>query len=450
MRNFIGIRREDADKKGEKRVAIVPELVEEMAEKGFQFWVQPAKHPKNGETKRAFLDTEYAYAGASIDEDLQDCRVIFGLKEIGIDHILSQKTYLFFSHTHKGQIKNRPMLKKLVQQKASLIDYELIQHKEGGRILTSFTYFAGYAGMIDSLWTLGKRLEGEGHNTVFSNIPQAVEKGDLQEIRNLFHEIGMKIRENGTPTELPPVITCFLGNGKTSSGAQEIYDILPVREIKLHELQETYEEGDRKYIYKLVLDIPEMYRFKMDSPYHEKKMVRTDLINLYLKEPYHFESNLDQVFPYSMMMMNCIIWAPEFPRLLSREDTARWHKEHKTLRVIGDITCDPEGAIQFSKETWIDRPVFIYDPQTRNEKFGFEGEGIAVMAVTNLPCEFPADASSRFSKELSPYLPAILLADYDSNSPEEAGLPSEIVGATILWKGKFTPTYKYMSLFITD
>ncbi|MCI4669310.1 MAG: hypothetical protein MRZ79_14340 [Bacteroidia bacterium] len=450
MKNIIGIRREDLDKKGEQRVAIVPETVQDLAEKGFKFMVQPGIHPETQEKKRAFEDSEYEESGAKITEKLKACNIIFGLKEIKKEQLLPNKTYLFFSHTHKGQIKNRPLLQSMVDNNITLIDYELIKHKEGQRILTSFTYFAGYAGMIDSLWSFGQKLKTEGIEHQFSKIPQSIEKGNLQELRDLIHHVGIDIRENGTPQNLPPFICCFLGNGKTSHGAQEIFDILPVKEIKLSEVAEVFQSDNRNHVYKLVLRISDMFRIKKDSKYFGETFTASERSALYLKEPLEFESNLDTAYPYISMLMNCIIWGPEFPRLLSRDDAEKLYEDHKLLKVIGDITCDPEGSIQFSKETWIDEPVFTYNPSSRIEKFGFDGEGITVMAVTNLPCEFPADASDRFSKELAPYLPAILLANYDASSPNDAGLPQEIVDATILWKGEFTQDYKYMSDFITN
>jgi alpha-aminoadipic semialdehyde synthase len=146
--------------------------------------------------------------------------------------------------------------------------------------------------------------------------------------------------------------------------------------------------------------------------------------------------------------MNCIIWAPRFPRLLTREATRAWYPQHQTLEVIGDITCDPDGAIQFSQETWIDEPVFIYDPATDQSHLGFDGEGIAVMAVTNLPCEFSADASAQFSEDFRPLMPGLAQADFSAADPVAAGLPEPLQRATILWKGEFTPDFAYMREFL--
>ena len=117
------------------------------------------------------------------------------------------------------------------------------------------------------------------------------------------------------------------------------------------------------------------------------------------------------------------------------------------MKAIGDITCDPNGSIEFSKETWIDNPVFIYDPATEKVTDGFEGRGVAVMAVTNLPCEFSADASRQFSDDLAPFLKSIITADYN-NSLDESNLPLEIKRAVILWKGKFTKKYIYMKEYL--
>jgi len=443
----IGIRREDLDKRGEQRVALSPERVAQLVELGHTVYVQPGMHP-DGVKKRAFSDQAYVEAGAIISEDLAAADLIFGLKEVKIPHLLPNKTYLFFSHTHKGQVKNRPALKTMMERNISLIDYELIVNAEEQRILTSFTYFAGYAGMTDSLWTLGKRWADRGIENPFSAMPQSIELGDLDKVKDVYRAIGKEIEEKGTPSSQPPLITAILGKGKTSKGSQEMYDLLPIQEISLEELPEVYANGSRNKVYKLVLPVADMFRFKPGKRHLGAGLTDEQIYPLYRKEPEHFESNLDQVFPYTTVLMNCIAWSPKYPRLLSRDDAQTWYSAHKTLEVIGDITCDPEGSIQFSAETWIDEPVFIYNPISREATLGFGGEGIAVMAVTNLPCEFSMDASTRFSNELSPLLKALAASDLDADSPALAGFPPQLAGATILWKGKLTPEYAYMQEYV--
>ena len=145
MKNKVGIRREDLSKKGEKRVALVPSAVEKIVQNGTEVIVQPAANPVTEEKKRAFNDSAYIAAGATVSEDLKAASPIVGLKEIETQYLLPEKAYLFFSHTHKGQLKNRDMLRKLIDGKNTLIDYELVTNDQKQRIITAFTYFAGYA-----------------------------------------------------------------------------------------------------------------------------------------------------------------------------------------------------------------------------------------------------------------------------------------------------------------
>ncbi len=453
MKNSIAIRREDLSKRGEKRVAISPWLAREVTEAGHLLIVQPGIHPTKGTVKRAFSDQDYVDVGATISEDLSQAKVIFGLKEVEIDKILANKTYLIFSHTHKGQVKNRKMLKEFMDKGCSVVDYELVTYDSGARVITAFTYFAGYAGMIDTLWTVGKRFAMRGFKHPFSKVPQSIEKEDLGLLKRMMKEIGDEIREKGTPGDLPPFITVILGSGKTSTGAQEIYDLLPVESIPWYDLAEIFANGSRDRVYKCVMSITDMFRLKADagvSVVTYTKWTTEEREQHYFNHPGDFESNLDHVLPYTTVLMNCILWSPEFPRTMPRTLTKKIWEATPTLEAIGDITCDPEGSIEFSKETWIDNPVFVYNPATDTSTNGFEGEGIAVMAVTNLPCEFSSDASKQFSSDMKGIIHGILEADHDAASVETSGLPQAVQRAAILWKGKFTEPYAYMADFVAD
>ncbi len=450
MKNVIGILREGRSKRGEKRVAITPAYAKQIVEWGHKLIVQSAFHPISNDEKRAFHDKEYKNAGAIISEDLSPAKVIFGLKEIFPARILPAKAYYFFSHTHKGQIKNRPMLKKLVESKATVIDYELITDEKNNRLITAFTYNAGYAGMVDTLWTLGKRLKLAGISNALEMIPQAVEGQDLQRVKNILKKVSERIKREGTPKNIPPVIICFLGKGKTAFGAREIFNILPYEEINLDSLVEVFKSSSRKKLYALQLGTEDSYRLKKNSRFSDSfynSLHTREKQKLYYENPSEFISNLDKVLPYITILMNCINWSDKYPRTVTKSLLKEIYSKHKTLKAIGDITCDPNGSIEFSKETWIDDPVFIYNPLTEKIKDGFVGEGVAVMAVTNLPCEFSADASRQFSDNLSPFLKAIVKADYN-NSLEESNLPDEIKRAVILWKGKFTKKFSYMKEYL--
>jgi saccharopine dehydrogenase (NAD+, L-lysine forming) len=450
MKNVIGIMREGISKRGERRVGITPHYAKEIIQWGHRIIIQSAKHPKTGEIKRAFPDSDYKKTGVEISEDLSSAKVIFGLKEIHHTRILPDKAYYFFSHTHKGQIKNRLMLRTLVESRASLIDYELIRDDKENRLITAFTYNAGYAGMVDTLWTLGKRLKLSGISNPFEAIPQAVEGQDLLRVKNILKKVGHKIEVDGTPADLPPIIVCFLGKGKTAHGAREIFDILPHENITLKELEKTFKQGSRKKVYALQLRTDEIYRLRKkyeSESGHYEKLILSEKRRFYKDNPEYFRSNLDKVLAYVTVLMNCVVWSPEYPRSVTKELMKNIYERHKTLIAIGDITCDPNGSIEFSKETWIDDPVYIYNPLTAEITNGFDGEGIAVMAVTNLPCEFSTDASSQFSEDLYPFLKSIISADYKGRM-RDSNLPDEIKRAVILWKGKFAADFEYMKGFI--
>ena len=452
MHNIIGIMREGISKRGEKRVAVTPNFARVIVGWGHKLIVQSAKHPKTKEIKRAFHDRDYKLAGAEISEDISRAKVIFGLKEIHHTRILPNKAYYFFSHTHKEQIKNRVMLKKLVDLRATLIDYELIADNKMNRLITAFTYNAGYAGMVDTLWTLGKRLRLAEIPNPFEDIPQAVEGQDLLNVKNILTKVSHKIEKHSTPKNLPPIIVCFLGKGKTAHGARVIFDILPHVNIKIDELENTFKTGARNKVYSLQIRTDEIYRLKKDYEFLAKSYNELNAFEkrkFYLENSDYFESNLDKVLPYISVLMNCIIWAPEYPRTVSKELMKNIYSTHKTLIAIGDITCDPNGSIEFSKETYIDKPVYIYNPISENIKDGFEGKGIAVMAVTNLPCEFSTDASNEFSEDLKPFLKPIVSANYNGELIE-SNLPDEIKRAVILWKGHFVKRYSYMKEYIKN
>lgn len=444
--------REGISKRGEKRVAITPKYAKEIVSWGHKLIVQSARHPKTAEIKRAFHDRDYMLAGAEISEDLSKAKVIFGLKEIHLTRLLPNKAYYTFSHTHKGQIKNRLMLKRLIDLDSTLIDYELIRDEKDNRKITAFTYNAGYAGMVDTLWTLGKRLALSGIPTAFDLVPQAIEGQDLLSVKNILKKVAKRIEKEGIPNNIPPIIVCFLGKGKTAHGAREIFDILPHSNIKLSELENTFKYGSRNKVYALQIQPDDIYRFKkemIDKVESFRKLNALERLKYYLVNPNYFETNLDLVLPYISVLMNCVIWSHEYPRSITKKLMKDVYSKSKTLIAIGDITCDPNGSIEFSKETWIDNPVYIYNPEEESIKDGFDGEGIAVMAVTNLPCEFSSDASDQFSENLQPYLKAIVSANY-KDSLHDSNLPDEIKRAVIMWKGRFTKKYSYMKKYIEN
>lgn len=182
----IGIRREGKNR-WERRVALNPEAVSNLISKhNCKVLVQPS-------SKRIFNDAAYAAVGAKITEDLGPADVILGVKEVPTQELLANKTYMFFSHTHKGQPYNMGMLNDILAKKIRLIDYELLTD-ENYRRLVAFGRFAGYAGMVDGLVGLGQRLLTQGYGTPFLNIGMSYKYASLQDARLDLFKIGLDIK----------------------------------------------------------------------------------------------------------------------------------------------------------------------------------------------------------------------------------------------------------------
>jgi alanine dehydrogenase len=435
MNNKIGIRYEDKYVM-ERRVPLVPAHLKHLIQKdGLEVYVETS-------AKRVFSDEEFEVVGANVTDDLSQCPVIFGVKEIPIERLEEGKTYMFFSHVIKGQPHNMPMLKKLIDLKCTLIDYERVVDELGKRLIF-FGRYAGLAGMINSLWSLGQRLEEFGVITPFLDIAQTHSYHSLNEARKVVSKVGQKIIEKGLQTELKPIVIGFTGYGNVSQGAQEIASLLPIKEILPDELFSLHKHPNLpdNIIYKVVFK--EEHLVKPLNPDDE-----FDLLDYY-QHPDKYGSTFEKYLPYLTVLVNCIYWDPKYPRLLTKDFTEELFKEgNPKLTVVGDITCDPDGSVEIThKGTEIENPVFVYNPFTRQPSDGFKGEGLLVMAVDILPSELPRDASQFFSEVLWRYVTPIAKADF--NQPfDKVKLPNPIKKAVILHKGEFTPDYEYMKKYI--
>ncbi len=417
----------------ERRVSIIPKHVKKLIEEGINVSVYPS-------SKRVFPDIEYQNAGAQLTEDLSDCDVIFGVKEVPINAFVPNKTYVFFSHTIKGQVYNMPSLKKMMELKCTLIDYERITEK--GRRLIFFGKYAGLAGMINSLWSMGLKLKDEGFDTPFLKLKQAHKYSSLEEAKQAISQVGQDIADYGLPREVTPLTVGFAGYGNVSVGAQEIFSLLPVKEISPEELEalSKRENLPLNIIYKVV--------------FHEKHLVKPKDYDAsfelydYYNFPEKYESIFDQYIPKLSMLVNCIFWTEKYPRLITKKTINELWSKNKKLKVVGDISCDINGSVEITeKATEIENPLFIYAPETGKISEGYSGDGILVMSVDILPSELPKESSETFSNALMPFLKEIMIADYSADF-DNLNLPEPILNAVILHKGELTPDFKYMEKFL--
>ena len=440
MNSKAGIRREDMYA-WERRTPLIPQDGHDLVkEHSLEIVAQSSN-------KRVFTASDYERAGIEVVDDLASCPVIFGIKEIPIPVLEPEKTYIFFSHTIKGQPYNMPLLQKILDLSCTLIDYEKITD-ENGRRLIFFGNFAGLAGMIDTLWTLGRRLEAQGIDNPFTQVKRAFDYPNLETAKDELKKIGERIAADGLPEQIRPLVVGFAGYGNVSRGAQEILGLLPIEEIfprDLPTLQASHPRAN-KVIFKVVFKEQDMVE-PLDSaqPFDLQE---------YYAHPEIFRGVFDRHLPYLDVLMNCIYWEPRYPRLLSKEQTREMYKSEQPrlnrhcLKVIGDITCDIAGAIECTvKATEPDNPVFVYDPVTDRAIDGVEGNGPVIMSVEILPTELPRESSTYFSGVLKKYVPAIASANYE-DSFADLELPPEIKRAVIAYHGELTPNYRYIKQYL--
>ncbi len=437
MDNVIGIRLEDKNI-WETRVPIIPKHVKTLiSEESLNFIVQKSEI-------RAFKDQQFQEAGAKVASDLTEANIIFCIKEVPIPVLEPKKTYIFFSHTIKGQKHNMPMLKKFIEKKSTLIDYEKVVNEKGFRLIF-FGNWAGLAGMIEILWGFGQRVKlNKKVENPFLRIKHTWEYETLDHARKAVSDVGKEITEKGLPEELVPLVIGFAGYGNVSTGAQSMLDFLPVEEIDPTELINFYnrKKFSSNCVYKVV--------------FKEEHIVDPIEGKFYLQHYYDhgktkYRGVFTRYFPYLSILVNAIYWSDKYPKLITKKFLKTQFESDKDIRcqIIGDISCDIEGGIEATlKTTKPDNPVFIYNPFTDEATISLEGIGIAIMAVDNLPCELPLESSTSFSETLKPLVPIIAKADYTKPFSELA-LPPVIKNAVITHQGKLTPNYRYIEEFDT-
>lgn len=435
MEKIIGIRREDKNQ-WERRTPLIPDHVKELKENhGIKTIVQPSE-------LRVFTDKEFEAAGAEINEDLSAASVVLAVKEIPLELFQKDKTYVFFSHTVKGQDYNMPMLKRMMELGCNLVDYEKVVDEKNRRLIF-FSRYAGIAGMIETLHAFGQKLKLQGYSTQLERIKQAYEYDSVDEAKKEIEAIGNDIDENGFPVELSPLVVGFAGYGNVSRGAQEIFNLLPHKVISGHILDEMYENfsSDNLNFYKVVFSEEDMVQTKDGSPFE---------LQDYYDHPENYISRFTKFLPYLSVLVNGIYWTEDYPRLVTKEYLKEQAalRSHLTLRVVGDVSMDIDGAIEIThKATMPDNPCFTYFPREDRFEDGVHMGGIAVMAIDNLPCEFPRESSTDFSNVIRDYVHNLVSQDFEQDF-NDLGLEDPLRKALVLHRGEFPPGYVYMKEFV--
>jgi hypothetical protein len=354
---------------------------------------------------RAFTDAEYEAAGVPLVDDLSDRDLIIGIKEVPVDQLLPGKSYLFFSHTIKEQPHNRKLMRAVIERGITLIDHELLTNREGERVL-AFGYWAGVVGAYNGFRAWEKITGGP-------DLKPAHACHDLDELEQHLHAVPL-------PQDLRIVLT---GGGRVGKGAMGVLERAAVTRVTPTEFLNGTFTGP---VY-TVLGSADLYE-RLDGKPFDKAAFHAD--------PTGHRSRFMAYARRARMYMACHFWDPRGPKILSADDL---RDPELTLRVIADISCDVGGPIDSTlRASTIEDPFYGYDPDTGGEvEVGAPGS-IAVMAVDNLPCELPRDASDTFGNDLvNRVLPALL-----GDDPE-----GMIDRATIVAHGTLTERWAHLAAY---
>ncbi len=400
----IGIIREGKNPP-DKRVALSPTQCKEVMQQypTVQIAVQPSP-------VRCFKDEEYAAEGCQVTENLDDCNVLMGIKEVPIAQLIADKTYLFFSHTIKKQPYNRKLLQTILAKNINLIDYETLKNPQGERIV-AFGRYAGLVGAYNAVLAYGKKYQ-------LFDLKPAHQLFDRKELDKELQKIN-----------LPPIKIALTGNGRVTKGAIEMLEAMKIRKV------------DKQDYLTKTFDAP-VYVQLRSADYHfrkgESKTDGTSFGSDFYTNPENYGADFSPFYRQTDVLIATAYWNPKAPLLFQTADT---QKKDFRIRLIADVTCDINGSIPTTtKASTIIEPLYDFDCNSlQTQPFAPNPDHITVMAVDNLPCEMPRDASVDFGKDLiNRVLPSLLIEDKEQI----------IANAFVTKKGVLQPNFMYLENYV--
>jgi saccharopine dehydrogenase (NAD+, L-lysine forming) len=396
----IGLLREGKNPP-DKRVAFTPLQVEEILQRYPQvsFVCQPSPI-------RCFRDEEYSGIGVELREDVSDCDILMGVKEVPLQNLIANKTYLFFSHTIKKQPYNKGLLQEVLRNKIRLIDYETLKDTQGNR-LVAFGRYAGIVGAYNALWTYGMRYKAY-------TLRRAYECFDVNDLK-------LELRK----VRLPSVRIILTGAGRVGKGAMETLDSAGIRKVSPTDfLHHQFNEP--------------VYVQLSSAEYHRRKEGGHFNRDEFHSHPEKYESTFMRFATNADILIAGAYWNPAAPVLFTREDM---RLPDFRISIIADITCDINGSIpSTTKPSTITDPLYDFDPQSGRTFPPLTGDSyVTVMAVDNLPCELPRSASEEFGRDLIDRILRPLLVN------DKEGI---IKRATIAENGRLTKLFGYLQDYI--
>ena len=398
----IGIIRESRN--DENRTPLVPEHIKKYKESNpnINFIIQPSN-------SRCFSDEEYELCGAKINENLNECSIIFGVKEIDPNILINNRTYLFFSHTFKinKQQKNiekhkKDLLLSILNKKITLIDYENIRGKNGTRCLG----FGRFAGIVGCYNTLNLLLRVLGKQSLASAYKIDDYERLVLNLKNLY---------------FPKTKILVTGDGRVAKGVIELLNQTNIKAVSKKDFLE------KKF------DQPIFCNLETKDYVTNNSSTNFNLEH-FINNPQDYSSSALQYIKETNILISAHYWDPSSPKIFENEDL----KDLQNLKIVGDITCDINGSVPTTiRSTTIEEPNYWIERYTLKE-IDENNDGIAVMAVDNLPSELPRDSSTEFSEGIINEVLPFLLKEDDGR----------ILNGTITTDGSFLEKYNYLNDYI--
>lgn len=354
---------------------------------------------------RAFSDTDYSSAGLEVVADVSAAEVLIGVKEVPIEALIPNKSYFFFSHTIKKQPYNRKLLQAILDKNISLYDHETLVNESNHRLI-GFGYYAGVVGAYNGLRALGLKLN-------CFELPKATYLNDRAALNEQLDLL-----------TIPNVKIILTGSGRVGQGAKEILDHLNIKKVSVDQfLNNSFKEA--VYVQLDVLD----YCERQDGTTLGKK----DFFNY----PEAYQSTFDRFTSVADFFIAGHFYGKGAPAFFTREQVK---SPRFNLKVVADISCDIDGPVACTiRPSTIDKPIYGYDAETETEVNFRNASAIAVMAVDNLPCELPKDASEGFGHT---FVEKIIPAFFNQDA---FGV---LKRSKMTENGKLTDAYSYLQAYI--
>ncbi|PRP67176.1 NAD(P)-dependent oxidoreductase [Nonlabens agnitus] len=364
-------------------------------------------------TIRIFNDAAYMAKGIEVVTDVTDADVLLGVKEVPIDALIAGKKYFFFSHTIKKQPYNRDLLRAILDKKIELYDHETIVDENNNRLI-GFGKYAGLVGAYNAFRALGLR------DGLFE-MPKVNDLADFDEV---------KIELNKIKNQLPPINIVITGSGKVAGGILEILEILEIKQLLPKEFLQLGQFQNNQIVF-TQLDVEDYYTRKDGF-----KPTKTECYNT----PKLLESDFMKFATVGDMLITGHFYGDGAPYFFTREDMKA---PDFNISLVADVSCDIDGPIACTlRASTIENPIYGYDPATETEVPFKTKNSITVMAVDNLPCELPKDASEGFGDMfIDRVLPAFFNNDADGIL-ERARMTTH--------DGKLTPRFEYLEDYVYE